>query len=418
MENPYENAINQVSKVEKILGTKLEFLKAPQRAVEVNFPVLMDDGKIRHFKGFRVQYSDARGPAKGGIRFHPDVTLDEVKALSFWMALKCAVADIPYGGGKGGVIVDTKKLSENEIERLSRAYIRAIHQFIGPHKDIPAPDVYTNAKIMAWMLDEYEKIQGKHCPAMITGKPVELGGSLGRDYATAQGGAFVLRELAKKMNLEPKMTKVAIQGFGNAGSHIAKILDEGGYNIIAVSDSKGAITAKRKEKSTERLNIDEVIAHKEKTGSVINFNGTINITNGELLQLDCDILIPAALENAMTKSNASKIRAKIILELANGPTTPEADEMLFEKGVVVVPDILANSGGVTVSYFEWVQNLEGYYWKEEEVVKRLEENMKKAFEEVYSAYQKHKVEMKADMRNSAYVLAIEKIMKAEKARGV
>ena len=410
-ETPFENAIAQINKIEKILGVKLDFLKAPQRFIEINFPVMLDNNKIQYFKGFRSQYSTARGPAKGGIRFHPDVSADEVKTLSFWMALKCAVADIPYGGGKGGVIVDSKKLSDAELERLSRAYIRAIHQFIGPHNDIPAPDMYTNAKIMAWMLDEYEKLVGKHCPAVITGKPVELGGSLGRDYATAQGGAFVLRELAQKLKIEPKKTRIVVQGFGNAGSFISKILDEWGYNVIAVSDSKGGIVTNK-----GKLDVAELIKHKEKTGSVVKFGDsktTRTTTNEELLQLDCDVLIPAALENVITKENSPKVKAKIILELANGPTTPEADEILFKKGIVVVPDILANSGGVTVSYFEWVQNLEGYYWTEKEVVEKLEEKMKVAFEQIYSSYQK----LKADMRTAAYVLAIEKILKAEKARG-
>ncbi len=399
--------IDKIAGIAKFGEPEKQILKTAKRIVNVSFPVRMDDGSVKRFEGFRVQYNDARGPTKGGIRYHWQVDEGEVKSLAFWMALKCAVVNIPYGGAKGGVIVNPKDYSETELERISRGYVRAIYEIIGPTKDIPAPDVYTNPQIMAWMLDEYEKIMGQHLPGVITGKPIEIGGSLGRNYATAQGGAFVLDEIARTYKLDPESTNVVIQGFGNAGSFMAKIIIEMGYNVIAVSDSKGGIY------NPKGLDIKEVESHKNKAGSVTDFKGAKNISNEELLELDCDVLVPAALENQITKDNADNIKAKYIIELANGPTTPEADEILDKKKIVVAPDVLANAGGVTVSYFEWVQNLYGYYWTEEEVNKRLEKIMRKAFKETYNMAEEHKT----NLRNGAWILAIKRIITAEKLRG-
>jgi len=408
MNNPFENAITQLEKANafaKVEPRIFELIKTPKRIINVKIPVKMDNGQEVSFEGYRIQHNDSRGPFKGGIRYHPNVSMDEVKALSTWMTLKCAVANIPYGGGKGGIIVDPKKLSKSELEKLSRGYIQKIAQFIGPDKDVPAPDVYTDSQIMSWMLDEFEKINGRHIPGVITGKPIELGGSLGRDKATAQGGVFVLEAAVKALKFSGK--KVAIQGFGNAGSVAAEILYNNGFTIIALSDSKGGIY------SEKGINISKLMEHKNKTGTVQNFPLTKNITNNELLELNTDILIPAALENQITISNANKIKAKIILELANGPTTPEADEILFKKGIHVIPDILANSGGVSVSYFEWVQNLQNYYWDLDEVNKKLKKLMQDAFANVFERAQKNKT----DFRTGANVLALERVSKAMQLRG-
>lgn len=410
MSNPFKNAQKQLEAASKILeldNNTLEILKTPERLLEVAIPVKMDNGTIKVFKGFRSQHNTSRGPAKGGIRFHPDVTSDEVKALSMWMTFKCAAVNVPYGGGKGGVIVNPKELSEKELERLSRGYIEAIRPIIGPYKDIPAPDVYTNPKIMAWMMDEFSKLEGFHNPGVITGKPIEVGGSEARCFATAQGGYYILKEAMKKMNRKPEDTRVAIQGFGNAGSVLADILSHNHYKVIAVSDSKGAIV------SDKTLNIEELTAHKKKTGSVKDFPNARNISNKELLKLDVDVLIPAALENQITKENASEIKADIILELANGPTTPNADQILDKNGKMVIPDILANAGGVAVSYFEWVQNLMNYYWGEEEVLHKLENLMTKAFESAYNTSQNYKT----NMRTATYIVAIKRIALAMKHRG-
>ena len=408
MNNPFENAIKQLEKANvfaKVEPRIFELIKKPKRIINVKIPVKMDDGKEVSFEGYRIQHNDSRGPFKGGIRYHPNVSMDEVKALSTWMTLKCAVANIPFGGGKGGIIVDPKKLSKAELEKLSRGYIQKIAQYIGPDKDVPAPDVYTDSQIMSWMLDEFEKINGKHLPGVITGKPIELGGSLGRDKATAQGGVFVLEAAIKALKFSGK--KAAIQGFGNAGSVAAEILYNNGFTIIAVSDSKGGIY------SEKGINIAKLMEHKNKTGNVQNFPLTKNITNDELLELSTDILIPAALENQITIANANKIKAKIILELANGPTTPEADEILFKKGIHVLPDILANSGGVSVSYFEWVQNLQNYYWDLDEVNKKLKKLMQEAFANVFERAQKNKT----DFRTGANILALERVSKAMQLRG-
>ncbi len=402
----------QLLKIAKELNIpyeNLKILEQPNRVINVNFPVRMDDGKVRIFNGYRVQYSNARGPTKGGLRFHPQVDLDEVTLLAFLMSLKCAVVDIPYGGAKGGVIVDPKVISKGELERMSRAFIREIAPFIGSDQDIPAPDVNTTPEIMAWMLDEYEKIVQRKAPGVITGKPLEVGGSKGRLYSTSLGGAFVLREYMKKTNLKKdnEEIKVAVQGFGNVGYHIARILHEWKFCVVSVSDSKGAIY------DDTGLDIPKVNAYKEKNGTLKGFPGSKYITNEDLLWLSVDVLVPAALENAIHKDNANKIKAKLILELANAPVTPEADAILNKRNIPILPDILSNSGGVAVSYLEWVQNLQNYYWEEDEINAKLEKLMVKAFEDVYT----FATNKKTSFRTSAYGLAIKRILKAEEMRG-
>lgn len=411
MNNPFENALTQLDRAAAVmkLDPKIhEKLKTPNKVHTANIAVTMDDGSTKTFTGWRSQYNDALGPYKGGIRYHWNVTEDEVKALSFWMTMKCAVVGLPLGGGKGGIIVNPKELSESELEKLSRGYVRELYQHLGPTKDVPAPDVYTNSQIMAWMLDEYEKLVGEHAPGMITGKPLSLGGSRGRDKATAQGGVYVLEEAVSQMKWNGEQITVAIQGFGNAGAHMAELLANDGFKIIAVSDSKGAI------KSTEPLEIAKLTEYKEKNGSVIGFANTETITNEELLTMSVDILVPAALENQITGENAGNIKAKMIVELANGPTTPEADEILFNNNVVVVPDILANAGGVTVSYFEQVQNASNYYWEEAEVLQKLQKIMVNAFAEVWQTKEKYHI----DMRTAAFVSALTRVSAAMKARGI
>lgn len=383
-------------------------LREPERVLMVSIPVKMDDGTVKVFTGFRSQYNTARGPAKGGVRYHPDVTLDEVKALSAWMTWKCAVIGIPYGGAKGGVICNPKEMSEGELERLSRRYIYEISSIIGPEKDIPAPDVYTTPQIMGWYIDTYNKLTGKANYSAITGKPLELWGSEGRGEATARGLTYTVEVAATQLNIKPSEAKVVIQGNGNAGSIAAKLLHEQGYKIIAVSDSKGGAY------NPQGLDPLQILSYKAKTGSVRGFPNTKFISNEDLLELECDVLIPAALEGVITEKNANNIRAKIIAEAANGPTTPEADEILFQKGIFVIPDILANSGGVTVSYFEWVQGLYGYFWDEERVNRRLKKLMVKAFSEVLKVAQKEKT----DNRTAAYIYAISQVAKAMKARGI
>jgi glutamate dehydrogenase/leucine dehydrogenase len=410
MANAFNNALKQLDKAVNLLNLKegvVENLKKPQRILQFSLPVKMDDGKLKVFEAYRVQYNDARGPFKGGIRFHQQVNLSEVKALAFWMAVKTATVGIPMGGGKGGVVVNPKKLSLAELERLSRAYMKAAAGFIGPEMDVPAPDVNTNPQVMAWMMDEYEKIKGGHYPGVITGKPLELGGSAGRGTATAQGGFYVLQELLLKLKLNRKKLTVAIQGFGNAGSVFADLADQAGLKVVAVSDSQGGIY------DEQGLDLDKVKAHKKQTGSVVDFAEAKNVSNQKLLELPVDILVPAALENQITKDNAGRIKAQIILELANGPITPEADEKLFKKGKIVVPDVLANAGGVTVSYFEWVQNRQQYYWTEQEVLAKLKPIMVKAFNKVWQTGQ----EMKVDLRTAAFVLAVKRIAEAMELRG-
>lgn len=418
--NQYKECLDQLNKtceiIKEINGAakkigltldEIEILKSPQRIVEVSIPIKMDNGSLKVFRGYRVQYNDVRGPYKGGIRFHHQVNLDEVQALSFWMTIKCAVADIPYGGAKGGITVDVKQLSAGELERLTRGYARAIAEFIGPNKDIPAPDVYTNPQIMAWFMDEYSRIKGHNEPAVVTGKPVEVGGSLGRDTATALGGYFVFKNISKKLNYNNDTT-IAIQGFGNAGMNFAKIAYGKGFKIAAVSDSKGGIY------NLEGLNINKVIEHKEKTSSVIDCAGAQNVSNEELLELPVKVLVPAALEGVITKDNAKKIKASIVLELANGPTAIEAGEILFKKNILVVPDVLANSGGVIVSYFEWVQNLRHYYWELEKVQANLDKQINRAADLVWQYMKEYNV----NMRTAAYIIAVEKIVKALKVRGI
>lgn len=408
--NPFKIVQQQVKMVCDKLGYEdsvYEILKEPEKVLVVSIPVKMDDGSIKTFIGYRSQHSTALGPAKGGVRFHPDVTLDEVKALSTWMTFKCGVVGIPYGGGKGGVVCNPKELSRGELERLSRGFFRAIYPIIGPEKDIPAPDVYTNAQVMAWFVDEYSSLKGYYSPGVVTGKPIRLGGSAGRTEATGRGCMFTIREAAKEIGLDMKGATVAVQGSGNVGGTAAKLIAELGSKIVAMSDSKGGIY------NPDGIDPDAVLEHKAKTGSVLGFPGSQEISNDELLELDVDILVPAALENVITSKNAANIKAKIIGEGANGPTTPEADKILYEKGILVIPDILANAGGVTVSYFEWVQNLMNFYWTEEEVNNRLEGIMVRAFKEVYQMHKEHKV----NMRDAAYMVSIQRVAEAMKLRG-
>lgn len=400
--------INKLSKYMKLSQAEIDSLIRPRRSLMFSFPVPMDNGETKIFTGYRVQFNDARGPTKGGIRFHPNADMEEVSTLAFLMAIKCAVVDLPFGGAKGGVVVNPKELSENELEHLSRAYIREIYKFIGPDKDIPAPDVNTNPQIMAWMVDEFEKINQASAPGVITGKPLELRGSRLRNIATSLGGAFVLKEFVKSKNIDPSNCTVVIQGSGNAGSNIAKILFDWGYKIIAISDSKSGVYNK------EGLKVEEIIQYKREKDNLKNMQGVKEITNKELLELDCDVLIPAAIEDQITKHNANNIKAKIILELANHPTTPEADEILIERDIDILPDILANSGGVTVSYFEWVQNSMNYYWEEDEVKQKLEKVMVNAVKNLERVC----FEYKCDIRTSLFISAIKKILAAEKMRGV
>ncbi len=383
-------------------------LREPMRVMEVNVPVKMDDGTVRVFKGYRSQHNDAIGPAKGGIRFHPDVTMDEVKALSMWMTFKCGVLGLPYGGGKGGVVVDPKTLSQAELERLSRAYIAAIAPIVGPEKDIPAPDVNTNSQIMAWMMDEFSKVKGGvTSPGVVTGKPIIVGGSLGRTEATGRGCAIIIREAAKRLGIKLQGATAAVQGFGNVGSATAQFLAQAGVKIIAVTKSDGGIV------KHDGIDPDALLEFRKKTGNIKGFPGSSPISNAELLTLDCDILVLAALENQITKENAGQVRARLIAEGANGPTTPEADAILAQRGITLAPDILVNAGGVTVSYFEWVQNLMNYYWTAEEVNSRLERKMVEAFEAVYEMSQKYQV----TLRMAAYMVSIARLAEAIKARG-
>lgn len=383
-------------------------LREPQRCVEVSIPVTMDDGSIQVFKGYRSMHSDAIGPGKGGIRFHQNVTMDEVKALSIWMTFKCGVLNLPYGGGKGGVIVDPTKLSQGEVERLARGYMRAIAPFVGEKVDIPAPDVNTNPTIMGWMLDEYIKIKGNDI-GVLTGKPIILGGSAGRVAATGRGTAIIVRESLKKLGIDIKGAKVVVQGFGNVGSFAARFIEDLGATIIAVSDVNGAIY---NESGIKIADVEKEMAEKK---TVVGLAGVKQISNAELLALECDVLVPAALENQITEENADKVRAKVIAEAANGPTTPEADEILRKKGIIVMPDILTNAGGVTVSYFEWVQNRYGLYWTEKEVNERLEDAMVHSFENVWAMYQKHVNDVTPRM--AAYMVSIDRLAQAIKARG-
>ncbi|MEM0148159.1 MAG: Glu/Leu/Phe/Val dehydrogenase [Candidatus Micrarchaeaceae archaeon] len=414
--NPFIIAQKQLDKAAKIMGLDEQahkILREPMQSVTVNFPVEMRDGSKRVFTGFRVLYNNAKGPGKGGIRFHPQENIDTVKALSAWMTWKCALANIPFGGAKGGVIVDTKSLNDKELENLSRAYTRAIGKFIGPTIDIPAPDVYTNPQVMAWIMDEYSKMKGENTFSLITGKPLEIWGSEGRFDATAMGGMYVLREAAKIKGMELKDMKIAIQGFGNAGTFafdlVTKLFNA---KVVAVSDSKGGIYSK------DGLDYSKVKQAKDEYGTVQGYNDAEKITNEDLLELDADVLIPAAIENQITQSNADKIKAKILLELANGPVTPDADEILMQNKVFDIPDFLVNSGGVIVSYFEWAQNIQGYYWSESEIYGKLDKIITRSFNDMIETQRKYEEKGEhIDTRTAAYIIAVDRVAKAMKARG-
>lgn len=409
--SPYEIAVAQFDKAAAYLPLKAgirEMLRYPKRELIVNFPVKMDDGSVKVFTGYRVHHSAVRGPTKGGIRYHPDVTLDEVRALAMWMTWKCAVVGIPYGGAKGGVVCDPKKMSQSELENLTRRYATEIAVLMSPEGDIPAPDVNTNAQTMAWIMDTYSMHRGYSTPAVVTGKPVEIGGSLGRTEATGRGVMFTAREALKYKNIPIEGATVVVQGYGNVGSISAYLMQDKGAKIIAVSDSQGGIY------NPKGLDARDVIRFKKETGTVVGYPGTDRLTNEELLELECDVLIPSALEKVITAKNAPKIKAKIIAEGANGPTTPEADEILYDRGIFVVPDVLANAGGVTVSYFEWVQGLQFFFWQEREINVQLREIMVRSFNDVVRISEEKKV----DMRVAAYILAIDRVAKATMIRGI
>ncbi|GEN85391.1 Glu/Leu/Phe/Val dehydrogenase [Oceanobacillus sp. FSL W8-0428] len=397
-----ETALSKLGYPEEVF----DLLKEPLRMLTVRIPVRMDDGKVKVFTGYRAQHNDAIGPTKGGIRFHPDVTETEVKALSIWMSLKAGIVDLPYGGAKGGIICDPREMSFRELEALSRGYVRAVSQIVGPTKDIPAPDVFTNSQIMAWMMDEYSKIDKLNNPGFITGKPIVLGGSHGRESATAKGVTIALNEAAKKKGIDIKGARVVIQGFGNAGSFLSKFLHDAGAKVVAISDAYGALH------DPNGLDIDYLLDRRDSFGTVTKlFDKTI--TNKELFELDCDIIVPAAVENQITRDNAHNIKASIIVEAANGPTTMEATKILTERDVLIVPDVLASAGGVTVSYFEWVQNNQGFYWTEEEIDKRLHEIMIKSFNSIYNMAKTRKI----DMRLAAYMIGVRKMAEASRFRG-
>jgi glutamate dehydrogenase len=383
-----------------------ELLKEPLRMLHVRIPIRMDNHKVRIFTGYRAQHNDSIGPTKGGIRFHPDVNEDEVKALSIWMSLKCGIVNLPFGGGKGGVICDPREMSFDELERLSRGYVRAISQIVGPNKDIPAPDVMTNSQVMAWMMDEYSRIREFDSPGFITGKPIVLGGSKGRETATAQGVIIMIKQALKIRGLRINQAKVVIQGFGNAGSYLAQFLHESGAKVVGISDVYGAIYEE------DGLDIPSLLERRDSFGTVTKlFSNTL--TNQQILEQKCDILVPAAIENQITQENAANIQAGIIVEAANGPTTIEATKILTERGVLIVPDILANAGGVVVSYYEWVQNNQGYYWSEAEIETKLQDRMEKAFDNVYNVH----VTRNVNMRLAAYMVGVRKMAEASHLRG-
>ncbi len=417
--NVFEDAIARVERIGKAVGVApevIDALRQPATVLIADLAVRMDDGSTRHFVGMRCRYNDVLGPTKGGIRFHPNVSIEEVKALALWMSIKCAVVGIPYGGAKGGVIVDPKELSRLELERLSRAYMRAMADFVGPMIDIPAPDVYTNERIMGWMVDEYETIERSKTPAVITGKPIALGGSLGREEATGRGAFIAIQEFAKRTGLDPAQTRVALQGFGNAGYHVARLLDEAGYPIVAVSDSKGGIYC------DTGFDIESLYQNKQQSRKLqgVYCEGTVcelvdhdTISNEELLELDVDLLIPAALEGVIHAGNVDRIRARYIAEVANGPIVGGVDDALNERGILVLPDVLTNAGGVTVSYFEWVQNLQGFSWTLEEVRARLHEIMARAVDEIWKIYEAEG----GSIRDAAYALALRRIAGGIESQG-
>ena len=417
--NLFELAVSRLDKAKReasISEEAIEQLRYPKQVLEVSVPVRMDDGSLKIYRGFRIRHMDLRGPTKGGIRFHPSVSREEVLALAFWMSIKCAVVGIPYGGAKGGVCVDPKTLSHLELERLSRSYIERIADFIGPDLDIPAPDVYTNPMIMGWMMDEYSSIKRQRTPAVITGKPIPLGGSHGRGDATGRGAYYCIKEMERDRNWDPSNITVAIQGFGNAGQHVAKLLFEDGYKIVAVSDSKGGIYRQAGFDVPSLMQVKESSKKLEAVyckGSVCETIDATVISNEKLLELDVDLLIPSALENQITKKNAPKVQARTIVELANGPITPDADAVLIEKGIDLIPDILANAGGVVVSYYEWVQNRSGLYWSEAEVHQKLEMTMRGAYRSVDNLTQSRKI----DRRTAAYACGLTSIGESIDARG-
>lgn len=410
--NPWQAAMQVFDQAAEVLQLEegvRDRIKFAERELTVNFPVKMRDGKIKIFTGYRVQHNTARGPAKGGLRYHPHVTLDEVRALASWMTWKCAVVGIPFGGGKGGVQCHPKEMNVEELERMTRRFASELVGFIGPERDIPAPDVYTSPQVMAWIMDTFSMHRGYSVPGVVTGKPIAIGGSKGRNEATGRGCVYVIVEAAKHLNLELAGGLAVIQGFGNAGSVAAKLLaGEHGMKVIAVNDSTSGVYNKN------GLDIPALLAHKEKTGKVQGFAGAEDIDNEELLALHCDVLVPAALENAITDEIASKLNARVIAEAANGPTTPRADRIIFEKGIFVLPDILASAGGVTVSYFEWVQDNYSFFWKEKDVNENLREVMVNSFAEVLQTAQKHKI----DMRRAANVLAVDRVAEAIRVRGI
>ena len=409
--NPFRIAMRQFDSAAERCGLDpglREVLRRPRRALSLSLPVKMDDGSIHVFEGFRVQHSTARGPCKGGIRYHPNVTFDEVRALATWMTWKCAIANIPFGGAKGGIVCDPHRLSKAELERLTRRYAYEISPIIGPDRDIPAPDVYTDSQVMAWIMDTYSMTHGSSAPGVVTGKPTFLGGSYGRNEATARGCLFVIRSACEVLGINLNRATVAIQGFGNAGGIAAELLAQQGTTIIAVSDSHAGVL------NRGGLDVPALIEHKAKTGSVSNFPHSDPISSEDLLELQCDILIPAALENQITLQNVDNIRAQIVCEAANGPTTPDADAVLHDRGIMVIPDILANAGGVTVSYFEWVQDLQELFWDEDDVNRRLERVMVKAFADVHATAKQYDV----DMRTGAYILAIDRVARATTTRGI
>ena len=409
--NPYEVAVEQFMQAADMLNLDegmRQILSQPKRELTVHFPVRLDDGSYKVFTGYRVQHSLTRGPAKGGIRYHQDVTLDEVKALAMWMTWKCATVGIPYGGAKGGVIVNPKELSNAELERLTRRFAAEISPIIGPEIDIPAPDVNTNSQTMAWIMDTISMLKGYPIPGLITGKPIASQGSLGRNEATARGLQYVVREATKVKGMDMHGARVVVQGFGNAGSIAARLLADDGAVILAVSDSQGGIY------SSKGIDTNKAMRYKQEHGTLAGMQDTDTITNEELLEIECEILVPAALESVITVNNVDRVKAKMIAEAANGPMTPEADRVLFDKGVMVLPDILANAGGVTVSYFEWAQNIQGYYWAEDEVNQKLERVMKRAFQDVYETAGNSSV----DMRTGAYMLAISRVAEVTKLRGI
>lgn len=413
--NPYDNVLKVVKNAADVLGfsdSDIEAIKYPERELQVSIPVRMDDGSTRVFQGYRIQHSTSRGPAKGGIRFHPAVNSDEVRALAAWMTFKCAVVNIPYGGGKGGVVCDPNELSENEIRAITRRFTAAIAPLIGPEQDIPAPDVGTNAKVMGWMMDTYSMLKGHCIHGVVTGKPIELGGALGRNEATGRGVMFTAKNMLRKLNVDMKGTPVAIQGMGNVGSITAKLLHKEGMKVVAVSDVSGGIY---KEEGLDIPAILEFLS-KDRKNLLKDYNeeGITRITNSELLELDVKVLVPAALENQINESNADKIRAEIIIEAANGPVTAEADQILEERGIVVVPDILANAGGVVVSYFEWVQNIQSVSWTEESVNEKLKEIMDPAFEAVWNIAH----ENNTTLRMGAYLIAVKRVVDAKQARAI